>query len=85
MAWSPRYVDRPLRFLYDPETWALCFVVLGIAVVFGINQVIAMAIAVIIGWFLQRIVDRHTRGYILHLMYSIGILKIFPPFGKYRF
>jgi hypothetical protein len=85
MAWSPRYVDRPLRFLYDPETWAFCFVVLGIVMLFGVNQIVAMAIAVASGWVIQRTVDRHTKGYILHLIYSLGMLRIFFPYGKYRF
>lgn len=85
MAWSPRYVDRPLKFLYDPEIWAVCFLALGILVFIGINQVVAMAIAVVAGWFIQKVVDRHPRGYVVHLMYSLGLLKIFPRYGRYRF
>lgn len=87
MAWSPKYIDKPLRFIFDPETWGLSFLFMGILIfVFGINQTAAMGLMLVFGYFLQKISDRNRRGYLLHLINTLGLSGIFPcKNGKYKF
>jgi hypothetical protein len=88
MAWSPKYIDRPLRFLYDPEVWGICFIVMGGLMLCGMNQALAVGVIMVLGAGLQRVVDHHKPGYILHLLYAsglTGLLRSFPRYGKYRF
>ena len=87
MAWSPKYIDRPLRFLYDPEVWGISFIVMGISMACGLNQTVAVAVMTAFGAFVQRVVDQHKKGYMLHMFYRAGLLKLqgFCSYGKYRF
>lgn len=86
MAWSPKYIDKPLRFIFDPEIWMVVPVALFILnFILQINQLLAGAIGVVIAFFLQRITDRNSRGFIVHSLFSLGIFSIFPKYGKYRF
>lgn len=85
MAWSPRHIDKPLRFIYDPEVWLVSSPVLGVLVFIGVNQVISLIATLIFGWILQKIVDKSKKGYLLHMLNYYGLWRIFPPLGKYRF
>ncbi len=85
MAWSPRHIDKPLRFIYDPEVWLVSSPVLGTLVFIGVNQVISLIATLIFGWILQKIVDKNKKGYLLHMLNYYGLWRIFPPLGKYRF
>jgi hypothetical protein len=85
MAWSPKYIDRPLRFLYDPEVWGISFILMGFLMVCGANQTVSLAVSVVFGALVQRVVDHHKNGYILHMLYRAGLLKLFCSYGKYRF
>jgi hypothetical protein len=85
VAWSPKYIDKPLRFLYDPEVWAVGFVIMGLLILFGMNQTLAIFIMLGIGAVIQRVADHHKKGYILHLFYATGLWHLFCRYGKYRF
>ncbi|HUO78193.1 MAG TPA: hypothetical protein VMU21_11530 [Thermodesulfovibrionales bacterium] len=85
MAWSPKYIDKPLRFLYDPEVWGVSFIAMGILMLFGLNQTLSAAMMIPIGAVVQRTVDHHKPGFLPHIFYRAGMLDIFCPYGKYRF
>lgn len=88
MAWSPKYIDRPLRFIYDPEVWGVCCIAFGILMLAGINQTLALGLGAVLGMPMQKFVDHHKRGYIIHLLHAAGVkglLTNFPKYGKYRF
>lgn len=86
MAWSPRHIDKPLRFIFEPETWVAVFLVMGFCIfILKMNQALAVAVSLFVGAVVQKVVDRHKRGYIVHLLYAFEVLRIFPPCGKYRF
>ena len=86
MSWSPKYADRPLRFLFDSEVWAVGLTVLfALAFVINVNFTVSVAVMFAVGAGLQWIVNHHKRGYIIHLLYSMGFVKKFCSYGKYRF
>ena len=85
VAWSPRYVDKPLRFLFDPEVWVICCAEMGVLMLFGVNQTLALLSMIPAGMVLQRVVDHNRPGYLKHVFYSVGLLNIFCRYGKYRF
>jgi|GEM_PF-6681380 len=85
MAWSPRHIDRPLRFLYDPEVWGIGFVVMGLLILAGSNTTFSVVVMLAVCAGIQKIVDHHKPGYIIHFFYHIGLLRIFCSYGRYRF
>lgn len=85
MAWTPKYIDRPLRFLYDPEVWGISFAFMILLLLFGVNQTLSLFAAVAVGYVVQKVVNHNKPGYILHVLHYIGLLKLFCPYGRYRF
>lgn len=85
MAWSPRYVDRPFRLLFEPEVWAVTFFILGfVSIVLDLNNTVAMLSALVVGTIIQKITDRNRKGYIIHMFHVLGIGIFKERYGKYR-
>lgn len=85
MAWSPRYVDRPFRLLFEPEVWAVTLFILGVvSIVFNLNNAVAMFAAVAVGTVIQKITDRNKKGYIIHMFHVLGLGIFKEKYGRYR-
>lgn len=83
MNWCPRFTDKPFRLVFDAEIWMVLFVVLGFLVMLGVNQAVSIVIMLAAGYFLQKIVDKNKKGYIIHLFCRLGLLGYF-PYGRFR-
>jgi len=83
MNWCPRFTDKPFRLVFDAEVWLVLLAVMGLMVMIGVNQALSIVSMGVIGYFLQKTIDKNTRGYIFHLLCKLGILRYF-PFGKFR-
>ena len=81
----PRYLSAPLQILFwDTDELCLIKISFTIAMIFGSWSYL---LVIVVPWGYGRVKKRYPRGFIRHVFYFAGILKIhnYPDFSEELF
>ena len=69
MNWVPQFVDRDVTFLFSMDVWRIVFVVMFVLLMCT-QQIVALSVALAVGYLLQKVETTKSPGFIRHWYYA---------------
>jgi len=82
--WVPQHIDKPFKLFFDSEVWGVGLFFLTIFIIMGLNQAVSIGLMLILCWIIQKINDRHPRGFLIHWVNAYINTGLFEKKTKYR-
>lgn len=84
MNWTSQHIDKQFRLIFDSEVWMVGLLLMGFVVLLGVNQAAGLIGMVVFCYFIQQIVNKNPKGYVIHYLSDLGIVSLFHKKRKYR-